>query len=274
MRNVVNKGKKVTSMKRLFYILIFVFINSCLLGQKLKIKHEIEYYDFNKSVISKDYSYYVENQRKIYQGEFKTYYRNGQIEQIMNYKKGLVNGKSLRFYETGQKLSESEYLDGIQVGEINKYFDNGKLMYNAITENNSLVIKKYGFPDGSYAIRESESDSTCHFNIFDSGGTLLCKAENGFNENKDSFKSNCKLIWHYKYPEILVEFEQEGLVVFNLSIDKNGKLINAKPIIGFHEEAIKETLNSIKKNNCFPVKHRNGESFEYDINIAFVYKMN
>ena len=60
-------------------------------------------------------------------GEFITYFDNGQINLKLNFKDGKKDGEQLSYYEYGQLKSISNLKEGIYDGEQIDYYENGKI---------------------------------------------------------------------------------------------------------------------------------------------------
>ena len=61
-------------------------------------------------------------------GEYKTYYDNGNIETVVNYKNDKLNGESKSYYENGQIKGEINYKGGKKDGISKSYSENGQLI--------------------------------------------------------------------------------------------------------------------------------------------------
>jgi len=65
-----------------------------------------------KKALENEKDYYLDC---CYDGQWFTFYENGQIEEETNYKDGKKDGKQIRYYNTGQIMSESAYKDGKKI---------------------------------------------------------------------------------------------------------------------------------------------------------------
>jgi hypothetical protein len=261
-------------MKRTIQILIlgFIFINGY--GQKNKIQTETLYYDSKKTVIFSEKSFYKSGRKQILHGDFKEYYRNGQLMAIRTYDNGLLTGKWIKYYESGQVLFESNYKNGLCYRDYKKYYENGALMIEATCQSDKLDILKYGFPDGKYVISKQRLDSTTYYELYSNNRELINSAENDWEIFEDSSNFNCEFkTIQLNYPLILIDQQLEGLVIVKLFINKSGELINIEPIAGFHEEAIKETIREFKKNKCYMIRCKNGEPSDYELIFAVNFKI-
>jgi len=260
-------------MKKTIQILIlgFIFINGY--GQKNKIQTETFYYDLQKTVISSEKSFYKSGRKQILHGDFKEYYRNGQLMTKKTYDNGVLTGAWIEYYESGQVLLESKYLKGKCNGDYKKYYENGAMMIEAKCQNDKLEVLRYGFPDGKYAIKKVSQDSTSYYELFDKSGLKVENTNSDFKKLEQSTYTNCKIVAEFRYPELLIEKQLEGLVILKLTIDINGRLKNVEPLAGFHEEAIKESVMSINKNGCYEIKYKDNTPIEYNMIIPIIYQI-
>ncbi len=72
-------------------------------------------------------------------GQNKGYYQNGQLKEIGDYKKGTKKGEWKEYYDTGQLKSISSYKNGDLHGERKDYHKNGKLSYIANYNKGSSI---------------------------------------------------------------------------------------------------------------------------------------
>ncbi|MEO1049135.1 MAG: tetratricopeptide repeat protein [Bacteroidota bacterium] len=88
-------------------------------------------------------------QQIIKEGEFvqKTYYVNGKVSTIVNYKNGLYHGKQKYFHSSGKLSEERQYNNGVIQGSEKTYFPNGKLL----RETAYLDDKEHGLEKEFYS---------------------------------------------------------------------------------------------------------------------------
>ena len=60
---------------------------------------------------------------------------NGNIKFLVSYKNGLMDGKSLKYYKSGQINLEETYKKGLPDGISKAYYENGKVEYEASYKN-------------------------------------------------------------------------------------------------------------------------------------------
>ena len=61
-------------------------------------------------------------------GEWKDYYKSGEISSITMYKFDKKDGLEVHYYTNGNKKSESIYKDGIKIHETLRWDFNGRLI--------------------------------------------------------------------------------------------------------------------------------------------------
>lgn len=122
-------------MKKLF---VFVFLILCTSGfakiQKVSKGQIKDIGDITISLFEKepftgmvvdgrDREYYVKGKQN---GKWISFYDNGKMKSIENWKDGMLNGKYILYNERGKKVLETYYKDGIDNGKYAIYYSNGK----------------------------------------------------------------------------------------------------------------------------------------------------
>ena len=64
------------------------------------------------------------------------YFSENNVVAEENYEKGVKNGKSRKFYTTGEKWEETDWVNGIQEGSYQVFFKNGKPFFQCKMSNN------------------------------------------------------------------------------------------------------------------------------------------
>lgn len=123
-------------MKKLFLGIIFLLISSLTFGRIQAVsKYQIK--DVQGITISlrgnepftgmvvdgKDREYYAKGKPH---GKWVSFYSNGKIKSIENWKEGTLNGKYILYNEKGKKVLETHYKDGVDHGKYAVYYTNGK----------------------------------------------------------------------------------------------------------------------------------------------------
>ena len=96
------------------------------------IKRDGLYYEkfkdvpFTGDVVGKEQGKISKGKRE---GEYLTYYENGQLKYKSNYKEGVLEGEWLYYHDNGQLRFKENYKDGKLEGEWLYYHDNGQLRF-------------------------------------------------------------------------------------------------------------------------------------------------
>ena len=95
------------------------------------------YYDMSQ--INLWYEHFIFNGKK--EGEYKSYYRDGQLEEICNYKNNNMEGEYKYYYKNGQIWGTRNYKNGKLEGEFIIYHENGQICEILNYKNGNLVIR-------------------------------------------------------------------------------------------------------------------------------------
>jgi antitoxin component YwqK of YwqJK toxin-antitoxin module len=223
-------------------------------------------------MIASEKSFYTKGRKHVLHGDYKEYYHNGQLKIIRNYDNGELSGKWFEYYESGQVLLESYYSKGERYGAFKKYYENGEIMIEANYQNDMLSVFKYGFPDGKYAIRKSTNDITNYYELYDKSGQILDTTITDIDSIDSRSNQDCKITGKFKYPELLIEQQLEGLVIIEITIGVDGRIREIIPLAGFHKEAIKDAIRSIDRNGCSQIMLKNGIPIEHKIRMPILYE--
>lgn len=94
----------------------------------LKVKDATYYYNeelyTGKAVIKRDRFYFLNGRAY---GKWLTFYNNGNIKSIINWKDGKLHGKYILYQNDGTKSSEAIYFEGKENGPYKTYHKNGLL---------------------------------------------------------------------------------------------------------------------------------------------------
>ncbi len=71
----------------------------------------------------KDREYYIKGKPD---GKWISFYSNGKMKSIENWKDGTLDGKYILYNEKGKKILETYYKNGIDNGKYAVYYENGK----------------------------------------------------------------------------------------------------------------------------------------------------
>lgn len=87
----------------------------------------------------------------VLEGESKSYYRNGNMAELMHYKNGVLDGVSKRFSDEEILLDEVNYVAG-KLNGLAKYYNlKGELIYTGPYENDEKVGEWKFYMDGELA---------------------------------------------------------------------------------------------------------------------------
>jgi antitoxin component YwqK of YwqJK toxin-antitoxin module len=106
-------------------------------------------------------------------GVEKTYFEDGKLASLIQYKAGKIDGEYKKWNEHGILVFEGEYRDGLRHGKINKYYDDGRPhLLQTFVEDKIHGIKRSYDLDGK--LSESKYDSGENFaRSFLEGSRLL-----------------------------------------------------------------------------------------------------
>jgi cytochrome c biogenesis protein CcmG/thiol:disulfide interchange protein DsbE len=115
---------------------------------------------------------------EIYEGEVKFYAKNGKLENIESYKKGILNGKYSNFYSSGQLRYEIIYKDALKWEAVSAYKETGEKLPTGTLKNGSGTLISY-YLGGNKSSVESFKNGILHgekISYFSSGnGKILSK---------------------------------------------------------------------------------------------------
>jgi len=71
-------------------------------------------------------------------GKSTYYHKNGKVDNESNYKDGKIVGERISYFESGKIERKEVYIDGMKNGEYQSYHENGKLQFQGFYKNNNL----------------------------------------------------------------------------------------------------------------------------------------
>ena len=99
-----------------------------------------------KVIDKKDRNYYTDGKPD---GKWVTFFPNGALKSIENWKNGKLNGKYVIYQENGLKVMQTSYINGNDNGEYFLYHENGNLQVQGYFKNGIPIgTWKYYHPDG------------------------------------------------------------------------------------------------------------------------------
>lgn len=123
-------------MKKFFLGVSFLVLSSLSFGRVHSVtKYQVK--DINGVTISlvgnkpftgmvvdgKDREFYIKGKPD---GKWLSFYSNGKIKSIENWKNGMLDGKYILYSERGKKMLETYYSNGVDNGKYAVYYDDGK----------------------------------------------------------------------------------------------------------------------------------------------------
>ena len=101
-------------------------------------------------LVERDLVYYTKDKNKPYSGDMFSLDENGEIEEEVTLKDGLVwNGKWSRYYENGEKKNEVNYKDGKEDGTWTRWYENGQKYSEGIYGDGKWISEKCWNEDGN-----------------------------------------------------------------------------------------------------------------------------
>jgi antitoxin component YwqK of YwqJK toxin-antitoxin module len=148
-------------------VLPFTFISQSQRKKEVEFKNDTIYttvYGKDLNLIDYNATAKVE-EGKLYhskkEGSWTTYFKTGKIKLIAESKKGVPNGKFLKFYENGKLREKGIFLDNHFSDTLYRYYQNGNLesmvVYNEKGEETG--INKYFHDNGNIALVYEKQDN-------------------------------------------------------------------------------------------------------------------
>lgn len=241
-----------------------------------KLKKEIyTVYDYYKSGAVKTKGTSSSGEKLIKEGQFVSYYENGNKKSITNYTKENPNGIAFKWHDNGNKKENGEYIledkntKSKSRYKVNQFWDNngeqkvtdGNGDYEEVGENTFSSGKiKDGYKDGIWKGHDKKFNYTfteTYENQKLVSGVSLDKENISHNYSESEIKPEYNkginnfysyIAKNFKMPNLPKGFE--GKVIVSFVVDKDGTIIEPKILksfgYGVDEEAIRVVLNSKK----------------------------
>ena len=134
-------------------LLSLLALTSCFTNPKEQLKNKKS--DKEKTEVKK------ENEKK--NGLVKSYYSDGKIFSVINYKDGLKHGMSYSYFSNGNINLELPYVNGKREGQSKRHYENGKLYQTTEYKNNLIHGFQKKYRENGKPISESryENDNPC-----------------------------------------------------------------------------------------------------------------
>lgn len=204
----------------------------------------------------------------IYDGVSIWYYESGNIKEIKTYSNGKVNGWCKTFYESGLLKEEKFVVDGYIDGILKRYYSNGALK-DVLTYERGKQVKAIHFDNDPFyqapieayragnkqQVEEKKSDEfLCDVDI--------CPLPLGGID---------AIYRHLVYPADAKAYGLEGDVKLVATVDKDGKVIDAKVIKGIGLGCDEAAIEAVKKTRFLPGQNSNGPT---TANVTFSLEFN
>jgi len=148
-----------------------------------RIQMEGAYSSFDKTI--KEESLWCNYRTNTKEGEFKVWYKNGQIESITNYSKGLRQGLHENWYSNGQRESTQNYLNGQEHGKSTWWNTDGSLQNELIFDKGlNQNPKDTNYQYISYIPKEYNDDTIKKW-------PMIIYLHGGSSRGADTMKLNC-----------------------------------------------------------------------------------
>jgi hypothetical protein len=122
-----------------------------------QIQMDAFYSSFDKKIKEGSQCNYRSNTKE---GPYKKWFENGQIEYSANYKRGLTNGLSESWYNSGIKESEENWRHGQLDGKVKYWTEKGELQFDFYFEHGlNRSPKAVRYPYIAYTPQEYNTDS-------------------------------------------------------------------------------------------------------------------
>jgi antitoxin component YwqK of YwqJK toxin-antitoxin module len=226
-----------------------------------------------------------------FEGEFVSYYSNGNFEQKGNYKKGKKDGLHVNYYESGNKLRTVNYLNDLEHGEYIEYYENGNIKIKKNYLNGKILGQELEY---------FENGNLSHIQNYKNGfwnGEEIRYYENGKIKNSDNWINGIQSgesIYYYSNgnKETVIPFKngkQEGETISYFEdgkiaqkgIWKNGEKVGtwlyynndgssrtdtfSQIIDNSSNASVSKTTVSLGKTNSGPKKSFSDKSFDYSM---------
>jgi antitoxin component YwqK of YwqJK toxin-antitoxin module len=160
------------AMERIFR-LISIFITIYIISSSCSSSYKPE------DVFQNNDTLYLLETKKPFSGYIRTFYENGKLKSVKEYKNGFPDGYYLRFYPNGKMSLKMEYLNGKPLYFI-QYYENSKIKAKQFDSAGYRWIFRY-FENGKVLRKESLKNGLLN-------GIIFQYHENGNVEMKITYK--------------------------------------------------------------------------------------
>jgi antitoxin component YwqK of YwqJK toxin-antitoxin module len=205
------------------YLVILLILCSCGYSKK-----KITVQKFKYGVLSEQFSAYTSLGDTIPDGNYRTYFPNGQLRWTTEYSDGIRHGIFKEFHDNGVLAVKWKWINGKRMdGTVFRYDRAGKISERIIIIGHKREGKRYLYRDGKIqSIQFWKNDFIDH---------VICTKDSlGNNLPLGSLKNGSGSVLKYhqngRISEILV-FYKGDLKWIALSMDENGKIRNGGTLI-------------------------------------------
>ncbi len=142
-------------------------------------------------VVNEGIAFYKKNHQR-FSGYVRSYYPEGKLMSVKEYKKGEPNGYYLRFYKNGQLSLKMMYSQGEPINGYQLYYDNGNLKSCRTDSAEYQFIRRY-YLDGKLSMLQHKKNGLLH-------GTSIQYYHNGsihvYSNYQNDKKEGRLIIYH------------------------------------------------------------------------------
>lgn len=274
------KASLVDSSRAKFYEIIDFSTNKSFKKTTFLITGEKESeFNFVKSHAGKGISYlwYLGTPEKTFdrEGDYRSWYKNGQLKSQTSYINGSENTKNNSWYESGKLESEENFVSGKQEGKSYNWYENGQLKSECNYSNgqydgeiitywpNGQIKRKDQYLKGKYEngfCHDSLGNEVKHFEI-----EVMPQYKGGEKQLLKEISNNLN------YPINSRDAGIQGRVIVRFAVDKNGDITELEVLAGINEELNLEAIRVIRTLKKFEPGRYDGEIVKvyYMIPVAF-----
>lgn len=161
------------------------------------------------------------------EGEFTYFYENGNVSSIRHYKKNKRDGVFQKFYKDGKKKFLCNYVNGKRDGKLMMYYPDGTVWRDEIYEKGELQQGHLYNEQG----QEKEYEPV----------ESMAQFPGGHESMLGYLKTNLK------YPPVAAKKKQEGRVIVQFIVNKDGRMIDPEVLRGVNEELDRAALAVVRK---------------------------
>ena len=194
---------------------------------------------------------YIKNQLE---GDYKEWYKNGQIKSEKYYKHNLLNGAEKSWSKEGNLIKKVEYKEGKKNGYFYTFYDNGQPVRKDLYKNDKLIRGKCFTQEGK---------DTAYFSYF-----VMPKFQ---GEGLSAFKNF--ILEQLQYPDSAMTNMEEGRVFVNFTINKLGQVVKAHIVKADKDYFNEEALRVIKSSPKWLPGKKDGKLVDVNITVPIRFSI-